>query len=173
MYQLLTQRFISKGERPLHLDDAISDMDDDDFNQQTFDSRSSFFIVSKNDSEQPNSYPYSSSSISVGVSEFTHTMHESFVGVEPSTSAELGQHRLSLPGATADDDRSTGKMDETFEGRSHQHETLLLLKTKAPLWVPLTQVRNDCHGLNTTKSPCIVVLRVYDRGYDTRTSRDL
>ncbi|CAO3598852.1 unnamed protein product [Absidia cylindrospora] len=88
-----------------------------------------------------------SSSIS-DVSEMAHpaSMQESFVRLNYSTSAESDpcQH---IPSQLSDiQDWSTGmnksseiQDPDAFEGRSHQHGTIMLMKTKSPLWVPITQ----------------------------------
>ncbi|KAI8335054.1 Rab3 GTPase-activating protein catalytic subunit-domain-containing protein [Chlamydoabsidia padenii] len=93
---------------------------------------------------RPSSY---TSSIS-DVSELAHSasMQESFVGLNYSTSAESDpcQHVPSNFGDIDDWSNGINRAAEiqdpnAFEGRSHQHESIMLLKTNAPLWIPVTQ----------------------------------
>ncbi|CAO3595990.1 unnamed protein product [Absidia cylindrospora] len=77
----------------------------------------------------------------------TSSIQESFVGLNYSTSAESDpcQHVPSHLSETDDWSTSISKSTpelqdpNAFEGRCHQHESILLLKTKTPLWVPVTQ----------------------------------
>ncbi|ORZ18515.1 Rab3 GTPase-activating protein catalytic subunit-domain-containing protein [Absidia repens] len=90
----------------------------------------------------------SCSSFISDVSELAHpaSMQESFVRLNYSTSAESDpcQHVPSQFTDIQDWSSGMNKSSEiqdpdAFEGRSHQHETIKLMKTKNPLWVPITQ----------------------------------
>ncbi|CAO3609109.1 unnamed protein product [Cunninghamella blakesleeana] len=73
------------------------------------------------------------------------SMNESFVRLNYSSSADSDQfHQESNDFGDIDDWLGVTKESEIsepdiFEGRSHQHKSILLLKTSTPLWVPITQ----------------------------------
>lgn len=75
------------------------------------------------------------------------SMNESFVRLNYSSSADSDQyHHDSNDFGDIDDWLGVTKESEindpdVFEGRSHQHNSILLLKTNTPLWVPITQVK--------------------------------
>ncbi|KAI8339595.1 Rab3 GTPase-activating protein catalytic subunit-domain-containing protein [Chlamydoabsidia padenii] len=146
----------AKGKRSSKLDegDYLIDSMDSTGGNETVIHRSNRSIESKKEDQQESSYSCSFSTTS-DTSLTSSSLHESFVGLDYSTSAEsdLGQHRITLPRGTSDDwstdiisKKSEKLLDhDAFEGRSHQHESLLLLKTNTPLWVPYTQ----CSGFMT------------------------
>lgn len=127
-----------------NLDKAATSLPDTRLQQQQHD-REQDDDMPLRQPRRPSSY---TSSIS-DVSDFARptSMQESFVGLNYSTSAESDpcQH---IPSNFGDiDDWSNGintsaelQDPNKFEGRSHQHNSILLLKTRTPLWVPLTQV---------------------------------
>ncbi|KAI9305851.1 Rab3 GTPase-activating protein catalytic subunit-domain-containing protein [Cunninghamella echinulata] len=73
------------------------------------------------------------------------SMNESFVRLNYSSSTESDQYHQE-PNDFGDIDDWLGVSKESeindpdaYEGRSHQHKSILLLKTNTPLWVPITQ----------------------------------